>query len=186
MSEKQVYKNLSRVLRPDTNLEVIRAYIIAEGEGIQLNEEQEQQKMIIDFTDEQIRSKQGILKRYEIARIISNRFDLTTRTAQRYITLAEELYSSSAPLNKKYKIQLRIEFCEQQQQLAMIDNQHDAVVMYERCIQKYIEMYPEVKITRKQRIQTFILPGNMAQNTLSVEQAVEVLSTQNEEAADEQ
>jgi hypothetical protein len=185
MSEKQVYKNLSRKLRPDTNLEVIRAYIIAEGEGIQLNEEQEEQKMIIDFTDEQIRSKQGQLKRFEIARIISNRFQLTTRTAQRYITLAEELYSSSAPLNKKYKIQLRIEFCEQQQQIAMLQNEHDAVVMYERCIQKYIEMYPEVKVTRKQRIQTFVLPGSMAQNTLSVEDAIEVLSTQNDET-DEQ
>jgi hypothetical protein len=175
---KNIYANIARTLKPDTNLEVIRAYIIAEGDGITLTEEQEQLKKIIDFTDEQIRSKQGQLKRYEIARIISNRFELTTRTAQRYITLAEDLYSSSAPLNKKYKIQLRIEFCEQQQQVAMLQDNHDAVTMYERLIQKYIEMYPEMKITRTKRMQTFILPPTIEDTSTSVSEAIEILTTE--------
>lgn len=175
---KNIYAHIGRKLKPETTLEVIRAYIIADGEGITLNEEQQQAKLIIDFTDEQIRQKQGILKRFEIARIIANRFDINTRTAQKYITLAEELYSSSAPLNKKYKIQLRIEFCEQQQQVAMLQNDHDAVTMYERLIQKYIEMYPEVKVTRTQRVQTFVLPGNVVETTLTIEDAIEVLNSE--------
>jgi len=178
MNTKNIYAHINRKLKPDTTLEVIRAYIIADGEGITLTEEQQKQKLIIDFTDEQIRQKQGILKRYEIARIIANRFDMNTRTAQHYITLAEDLYSSSAPLNKKYKIQLRIEFCEQQQQIAMLQNDHDAVVMFERCIQKYIEMYPEVKVTRTQRMQTFVLPGTVMENTSTIEDAIEILTSE--------
>jgi hypothetical protein len=175
---KSIYASIARTLKPDTNLEVIRAYIIAEGEGITLTEEQEQLKKIIDFTDEQIRSKQGQLKRYEIARIIANRFELTTRTAQRYITLAEDLYSSSAPLNKKYKILLRIEFCEQQQQVAMLQENHEAVTMYERLIQKYIEMYPELKITRSKRVQTFILPQSIGDGSTTITEAIEVLTAE--------
>lgn len=179
MTAKNVYSNLQRTLRPDTTLEVLRAYIIADGDGINLTDEQKEQKLIIDFTDEQIRQKQGRLKRFEIAKIISNRFNITTRTAQRYITLAEDLYSSSAPLNKKYKIQLRIEFCEQQQQVAMLQNDHDAVTMYERLIQKYIEMYPEVKLTRTRRVQKFILPGTISEHAAyKIEEAVEVLSSE--------
>ena len=178
MNTKNIYAHINRKLKPDTTLEVIRAYIIADGEGITLTEEQQKQKLIIDFTDEQIRQKQGILKRYEIARIIANRFDMNTRTAQHYITLAEDLYSSSAPLNKKYKIQLRIEFCEQQQQIAMLQNDHDSVVMFERCIQKYIEMYPEVKVTRTQRMQTFVLPGTVMENTSTIEDAIEILTSE--------
>lgn len=185
MSTKNIYANIKRKLKPDSNLEVIRAYIIADGEGITLNEEQEQQKLIIDFTDEQIRQKQGQLKRYDIAKIIANRFNLTPRTAMHYLTLSEELYSSSAPLNKKYKIQLRIEFCEQQQQIAMLQDNHDAVVMYERCIQKYVEMYPEVKVTRTRRMQTFVLPGNVVDPNASIEEAIEVLE-ETEEGYDEQ
>lgn len=175
---KNIYASIARTLKPDTNLEIIRAYIIAEGDGITLNEEQEKLKKIIDFTDEQIRSKQGQLKRYEIARIIALRFELTTRTAQRYITLAEDLYSSSAPLNKKYKIQLRIEFCEQQQQIAMLQDNHDAVVLYERCIQKYIEMYPELKITRSKRMQTFILPPSITEGSTTITEAIEILTAE--------
>lgn len=178
MNTKNIYASIQRKLRPETSLEVIRAYIISNGVGITLTEEQEKQKEIIDFTDEQIRQKQGILKRYEIARIIANRFEINTRTAQHYITLAEDLYSSSAPLNKKYKIQLRIEFCEQQQQIAMLQNDHDSVVMFERCIQKYIEMYPEVKVTRTRRMQTFILPGTVTDSTTTIEDAVEILSSE--------
>ena len=180
MNTKNIYASIQRKLRPETTLEVLRAYIISNGVGITLTEEQEQQKEIIDFTDEQIRQKQGILKRYEIARIIANRFEINTRTAQRYITLAEDLYSSSAPLNKKYKIQLRIEFCEQQQQIAMLQNDHDSVVMFERCIQKYIEMYPEVKVTRTQRMQTFVLPGTVTENTTSIEDAIDILSSESD------
>lgn len=175
---KKIYASIQRKLRPDTTLEVIRAYIIAEGDGITLSDEQEEQKKIIDFTDEQIRQKQGILKRFEIARIIANRFGMSTRSAQRYITLSEDLYSSSAPLNKKYKIQLRIEFCEQQQQIAMLEKDHNSVVMFERCIQKYIEMYPEVKVTRTQRMQTFVLPGTVMDNTSTIEDAIEILSSE--------
>lgn len=178
MNTKNIYASIQRKLRPETTLEVLRAYIIADGVGITLTAEQEEQKEIIDFTDEQIRQKQGQLKRYDIAKIIANRFEITPRTAQRYIQLAEELYSSSAPLNKKYKIQLRIEFCEQQQQIAMLQNDHDAVVMFERCIQKYIEMYPEVKVTRTRRLQTFVLPGTVLENTSSIEDAVEILTSE--------
>lgn len=172
-----LYKHIGKELRPDNNLEAIRAYIIADGQVIKLTEEQERQKMIIDFTDEQIRSKQGLLNRYAIASVISNRFDITIRSAQKYITLAEDLYSSSNPLNKKYKIQLRIEFCEKMAEICVQKDDLKAAAAYEKCIQEYIKLYPEVKISRSKRVTQYVLPGQLQENTITVIEAEEILNS---------
>ena len=175
MSEK-LYKHIGRELKVDTNLEAIKSYIITDGAAIQLTEDQQRQKMIIDFTDEQIRTKQGLLNRYAIASIISNRFEITIRSAQKYITLAEDLYSSSNPLNKKYKIQLRIEFCEKMAEICVQEKDYKAAASFEKTIQEYIKLYPEVKITRTKRITQYILPGATTDGTTVIE-AMEILSS---------
>ena len=175
--KNNLYKHIGKELRPDNNLEAIRAYIIADGQGIHLTEDQERQMLIINFADEQIRSKQGLLNRYGVAQLISNRFEITIRSAQKYITLAEELYSSSNPLNKKYKIQLRIEFCEKMAEICVQKEDLKAAAIYERSIQEYIKMYPEVKVTRTKKVTEYHIPDKLVEESLTVEQAVEVLSS---------
>lgn len=183
MSEK-LYKHIGRELKVDTNLEAIKSYIITDGAAIQLTEDQQRQKMIIDFTDEQIRTKQGLLNRYAIASIISNRFDITIRSAQKYITLAEDIYSSSNPLNKKYKIQLRIEFCEKMAEICVQKEDYKAAAMYEKTIQEYIKLYPEVKVSRSKRITQYVLPGATT-NGITVIEAIEVLKSAENNTSDE-
>lgn len=175
MSNK-LLKQLTKDLKADNNLEAIRAYIIADDDSIQLTDEQARQKLIIDFTDEQLRAKAGVLNRYNIAQVISNRFSITHRSAQKYITMAEDLYSSSNPLNKKYKIQLRIERCEELQRICIEKDELLVAASFEKLIQEYIKQYPEMKITRSKRIQTFVLPGQVVHDTMTIEQAVAELS----------
>jgi len=176
MSNK-LLKLLTRDLKPDNNLDAIRAFIIADSDAVKLTDEQARQKMIIDFTDEQLRLKQGILTRYSIAQIISNRFGLTHRTAQKYITLAEDLYSSSNPLNKRYRIQLRIERCEQLQELCIQKGELLVARTFETEIREYLKMYPDLKVQRTKRITKYILPGQLEDNATTVVDAVEILST---------
>jgi len=111
---------------------------------------------------------------------------LPFRSAQKYITLAEGLYSSSNPLNKKYKIRLRIEFCEKMAEICVQKDDLKAAAIYERSIQEYIKMYPEVKVTRTKKTTEYVLPNQLVENTLTVQAAVEVLSsTLNESNAGE-
>lgn len=176
MSKNSLYKHIGRELKPETSLDAIRAYLISDGkDGIVLTEDQLRQKTIIDFADEQIRSKQGILNRYAIAQIISNRFEITHRSAQKYITLAEDLYSSSAPLNKRYKIQLRIEKCEQiiEELLQMKD--YELAEKWEKRLKDYIELYPELKLKRTRRTVIYNIPGMTVTEEMSMEAATNIL-----------
>jgi hypothetical protein len=181
MSKNLLYKHIGRQLKPETSLDAIRAYMISDGkEGIVLTEDQQRQKMIIDFADDQIRSKQGILNRYAIAQIISNRFDITHRSAQKYITLAEDLYSTSAPLNKRYKIQLRIEKCEEIIERLIQVGDYELAEKWEKRLKDYIELYPELKLKRTRRTVIYNIPGLTITEEMSVESAVNILKQETE------
>lgn len=176
MSSNSLYKHIGRELKPDNNLDAIRAYMISDGkDGIVLTEEQQRQKLIIDFADDQIRTKQGILTRYAIAQIISNRFDITHRSAQKYITLAEDLYSTSAPLNKRYKIQIRIEKCEQVIETCIQKGDYELAEKWEKRLRDYIELYPELKLKRTRRTVIYNVPGMTVTEEMTLENAVQIL-----------
>lgn len=191
---KSIYKHIIRELKPETNLDLIRAYVISDGQGIKLTEDQQRQLVILNFTDEQLRTKQGLLNRFSIAQIISKRFELTIRSAQKYITMAEDLYSSSNPLNKRYKVQLRIEHCERNIEMLEQMGDYESAAYWEKILQKYIEMYPDTKVKRTIRNVTYNLPSGAVtavEQEMSVETAVAELSNakmpeEEEEFADEQ
>lgn len=174
---KSLYKSLGKPQTADSNLEVIRAYVIADGEGIELSDQQKELKARIEFADEQIRGKNGILKREAIANIIRHRFECSRDTAFRYMRWAEDIYSSSNPLNKEYLISLRIDWCQQQAQLAAISGDMVAAAMFESCIAKYIAQYPNKSKDHSTRKNVFVFPVLPGQQPVTEEAAMEVLSS---------
>jgi hypothetical protein len=177
MNEKSLYKTEPKS-GFDNNIEAIKAYIISGGEGQELTKTQAELKERIEFADSQIRNKNGFLKRAAIALIICDRFDVNRDTAYRYMRHAENIYASNNPLDKKHRILLRIEFCEQQSHLAAMQGEYRAVAALESTIQKYIDSYPDIERGRNTRNQVFILPTAILDNTKNITEdtAVEIIS----------
>lgn len=174
---RSLYKNLKEVSPAETNLEAIRVFVASGGEGTELTTQQRDLKEKIEFADEQIRSKNGFMRREAIANIIRLRFSCSRDTAFRYMRFAEELYCSSNPLNKKYAILLRIEVCEQRASDAAFLGDHKAAAMYESCIAKYMAMYPDASRERMRRKQIFIFPTIAPAATFTKEAAFEIISS---------
>jgi hypothetical protein len=94
----------------DSNREVIELFLVSEDGAVALNDIQ---KTLLDrwtYADELIRKHE--MTRETIARLIKKKFSVSRVTAYQDIVNAENVFSSSTPLNKKYRIQLRIEFLE--------------------------------------------------------------------------
>lgn len=92
------------------NVEVIERYLASAGEGIILTELQQKILERLRFADERIRQNNGRFKRNEIANQVMMRFNVSRDTAFKDIVNAEHVFSSSAPLNKKYEIQAELNF----------------------------------------------------------------------------
>jgi hypothetical protein len=96
----------------DGNREVIQRYVEAGGEGVELNDVQMKLLERWRHADEMIR--QSFFGKYQLREDIANalktKFEISRDTAYRDIVNAEHVFSSSAPLNKKYFIQRRIEY----------------------------------------------------------------------------
>lgn len=133
----------------EDNKEAITRYIQSDGDGVVLNPEQKKLLERVTFADEQIRRKTGLISREEIANIIRFRFECGRTTAYTYMATAEEIFSSSIPLNKKYLVQTRIEYCIQQIHLLDLNtsidtkDKNDAKTKYEKILQGYIDIYPD-------------------------------------------
>lgn len=130
--------------RAESNLEVIKEFLLAGGEGIELTEKQQQLLSRWEFADEKIRENMGKLSRAEIAKMLVYKFGVTLRTAKADLVNAEEVFSSSNPISKAYHIGIRIEFLEKQIQRAANDKDYKAVAAMERTLAKYIEIYPDI------------------------------------------
>jgi len=179
-----LYKELAKQSN-DSNLDMIRAFVITGGEGIELTDFQKELKARIEFADEQIRGKVGLLRREAIANIIRDRFDVGRDTAFRYMRWAEELYCSSNPLNKKYKIQLRIEWCEEQAKIAAFAGDLQAAAMFESMIEKYIKQYPDAAKEKNPRKVIFIIPNSAKEQTITEDTAMELIDSHLTKTADE-
>jgi vesicle coat complex subunit len=155
---------------------VIKEYVVAGGEGMELTPKQQQLYERWVVTDEMIRSNRGKLTRGEIAEQLKNRNQISLCTAKADMVAAEDVFASSNPLNKKYLIQSRIEFLEKEIRLASTSGDYDAVSKLEKVLCKYIEIYPETPAGRGHRQVIFNLQQNILNGqTLPTEEAVSVI-----------
>lgn len=111
--------------KKDSNREVIELYLVSDAGTVELND---QQKLLLkrwEYADELIRIKE-IRTRELQAQMIIRVFGVSRTTAYQDIVNAEAVFASSTPLNKKYRIGLRIEFLEKK-----IDELYGNVKTYE-------------------------------------------------------
>lgn len=165
------YKELMKGERLDNNREVIKDYIIAAGIGIELTDKQKELLERWEYADEKIREHMGRLNRTEIANLIKKKFAVSFCTAKSDMVNAEYVLSSSNPLNKAHRIQLRIEYLEKQSKRAADAKDFQAVAMIEKSIAKYVELYPETTPT--------VSPKNLI-FAFDVEKVTELLMPSNE------
>lgn len=95
----------------DGHKDAIISYLVAdEGSAPALSDKQKELLQRWEYADELIR--QNTMRRETIAQMIMRKFDISRHTAYQDIVNAEDVFSSSTPLNKRYRIQLRIELLE--------------------------------------------------------------------------
>lgn len=157
ISSKSAILPLTKAEKLDTNREAIQAYLIAGGEGYELSEKQSELLQRWEFADEMIRTNMGKLSRSEVANLVVSKWKVSLCTAKADMVAAEEVFSSSSPINKKHRMQLRVEFLEKQSRLAAAANDHKAVAMIEKSIAFYLDKYPEITIAQASQPVTFIL-----------------------------
>lgn len=151
---------LLKTNKADDNWEVIEQYLIAGGIGVHLTPLQERMLERWQFIDEKMR--QAKYRKYEIWGMVKSRFGVSIDTARRDMAGAELVFSSSSPLNKKYRIGVRIEFIERQISLAAASNDFKAVAMLESTLQKYYDIYPDAPPARSPK--TIVM--NFVQNVI--------------------
>lgn len=125
----------------------------------------------IRYADEILRQQRH--KREEVATFIKNKFGISRDTAYRDIVIAEKVFSSSTPLNKKYEVQLRIELLKKQINNCYTDKDVFNAAQLEKVLQKYYDMYPDYKEPRSPKNITFVINGGIHQtnNNLTLAQA---------------
>jgi hypothetical protein len=101
---------IEKLGKTDSNRDVIELYLVSEEGQVLLNDKQKELLQRWQYADELIR--QHVMKRSDIAVMIEVKFKVSKVTALQDIVNAENLFASSTPLNKRYRIQLRIEFLE--------------------------------------------------------------------------
>lgn len=132
--------------RTDTSLshrETIKEHLMAGGEGEELTDFQKELLKRWEFADEKIRENMGKLNRAGIAQLLVNKFGISLSTAKSDLVNAEYVCSSSNPLNKAYKIQLRIELLEREIRMASARNDGSTVAKLEKVLAYYISISPE-------------------------------------------
>ncbi len=156
----------------DSNREVILRYLEAGGVGFELTKKQQELLDRWTWCDEKMRENVGRLKREEIAKLMMQRFNIARCTAFQDIVNTEYVFSTSTPLSKKYRMQLRIEFLEKEIRLASLDNDRTAVAMLEKVLQKYYLEYPDVVPTQSPTTWIFNVDARtINENPVSIEEA---------------
>ncbi len=94
----------------ETNREAIEHYLVSPEGSVQINDVQRELLTRWEFADEHIRRHE--IRRADLAKLIVMRFKVSRVTAYQDIVNAENVFASSSPLNKRYRIALRIELLE--------------------------------------------------------------------------
>jgi hypothetical protein len=148
--------------RGDSNREVIELYLVNDPGTVELNDQQKQLLKRWEYADELIRIKE-IRTRELQAQMIMRLFNVSRTTAYQDIVNAEAVFASSTPLNKKYRIGLRIEFLEKK-----IDELYGNVKPYEPSP----EDLEEAKEGEDPREDPFARMGRMKENEEYIMQAI--------------
>lgn len=148
--------------RKDTNREVIELYLVSDPGSVELNDQQRQLLKRWEYADELIRIKE-IRTRELQAQMIMRLFNVSRTTAYQDIVNAEAVFASSTPLNKKYRIGLRIEFLEKK-----IDELYGNVKQYEPTP----EELEQLKEGEEPSEDPFAKMGRIASNEEYITQAI--------------
>lgn len=124
----------------DEHVDAIREHIISGGEA-SLSPLQQRLLERWRFADEQIRD--GKLKRSDIAKLIIDKFQVSRDTAFRDLVNAENVFSSSFPMNKKYQIGLLIEEYTQHIKVAALGKDWKAVAALGKTVAEFWKAYPD-------------------------------------------
>lgn len=183
---------MSRQRFLDGNREVIQRYVDAGGEGVELNDIQMKLLDRWRYADELIR--QSFFGKYQLREDIANalitKFDVSRDTAYRDIVNAEHVFSSSAPLNKKYFTHRRIEFItyivsELTKPIEIKDDEGKVVKSYidpenaaiaakwEAVLQKYVEKYPDYVPMRSPKTIIYNIQQNLLTTNITVDEAAQ-------------
>jgi len=168
----------------DGNRETIELYLVSEPGTVDLSDKQKELLMRWEFADELIRQRE-IRKRELIANMIMSRFKVSRQTAYQDIVNAENVFASSTPLNKRYRIQARIEFIETKidelyaglerdpddpeeedifSKIARIKQNKEYIseaIALEKVLQKYYDSYPDIRPVRSPKNIIFNIKGDV-------------------------
>ena len=157
----------------DETIDTLTRYLQAGGEdsGILLSEKQ---LVILDrarYADEKIRENK--YKREDIANFLKSKYGICRDTAFKDIVIAENIFSSSYPLNKKNFIGIRIEFLMKKINDAYIDKDVFNAVGLEKQLREWVKMYPDYTPPRSPKNITYVINGDIhqTQNNLTIEKA---------------
>jgi len=157
----------------DDTIDSLTRYLQAGGDdgGVVLTEEQEKILDRARYADEKMRENK--YKREEIANFLKAKYFISRDTAFKAIVIAESLFSSSYPLNKKYIIGARIEFLQKKINDCYVDEDVFNAAALEKQLREYIKMYPDFTPPRSPKNITYIISGDMhqTQNHLTIEKA---------------
>lgn len=158
----------------DANREEIQYYLAEGGKssGVELSAKQLQILERWRYADERIRENK--YTREQIAKFIMGKFDVCRDTAYRDIVNAEHVFASTAPLNKKYITQRRIEFLEKKINDCYIKGETMIAAMLEKVLQKYIEKYPDALLPHSPKTIIYkIVQNNVTVNQDAIVQEAE-------------
>lgn len=168
-----------------TNIEAIQRYIEAGGEGVELTDKQQQKFDRLRHMDELIRQAYfgKYQRREDLVKIQMEKFSISRDTAFKDVVDAELVFSSSAPLNKKYFIQRRIEMiCDIIARLTKRSETDDDYIdadnseiaaRWEAVLQKYVSAYPDYIPTRSPKNIVYVIQNNLIVTNLTPEQAIQ-------------
>lgn len=182
--------NRSRFL--SENRDTILAYVESGGDEsmIQLNDVQKVMLERWRFADELIRKGGEYFLRENVALRIMDKFSVSRDTAYKDIVSAEHVFYSSAPLNKKYWIQRRVEYIQR-----IIDNlctlvedkgeegkvywmgdadKFEVAARWEAVLQKYIDKFPEFMAPRSPKKIVYNIMNNILVNNSTTIQDADV------------
>jgi hypothetical protein len=181
----------------DSNREAIELFLVSEEGSVQLTDKQREILQRWSYADELIR-QQEIRKRETQAAMIMRKFSVSRQTAYQDIVNAEAVFASSTPLNKRYRIQVRIEFLECKidelygmmepdpndpeeedpfERIGRIKQNKEYIfeaTQLEKVLQKYYDIYPDIRPARSPKTIVFNIQNSVLPTApMSKEEALE-------------
>jgi hypothetical protein len=171
-------KDLQKTRYHDNNRDDILHYVQTGGasneEGLIISEKQ--QKLLDRWQFAAAKLREQKYSREQIAKFIIGTFQVCRDTAYRDIVNAEYVFSASAPINKNFFIQQRIEFLTKKITDAYLDNDLKAAIIVtklEKELREWVKMYEEITPARTPRTTIYNIQNNLIITSQTPEQAFE-------------